>query len=353
MNIKFDCLHFRGDIPCKPHKSKGVHCETCPYYEHRNGRILIIKLGAIGDVIRTTSLLHYFEKEYPGFEIWWLTYSPEVLPTQVHHKLNFSLENILTLQGIKFDWAINLDKDIYACSLMNQLQAVRKSGFDLKDGKPSPINEDAVNKYNTGIFDDISKANTKSYPEEVFELIGAKFAGEEYILEVDDSYKFNIPNNGKKIIGLNTGCGARWTARLWSEDYWAELITLLQNAGYFPLLLGGEQENERNTRLQVRTNAHYLGYFPLKEFIALINHTDVLVTGVTMGLHLGIGLKKDIILFNNIFNPYEFELYGRGEIIQPEKECKCYFKGVCDNPDYSCMDYIFPKTVFEAITNLK
>ena len=352
MDIKYDCKHFRGDIPCKPHKSQGVHCDKCPYYEKRNGRILIIKLGAIGDVIRTTPLLHYFAKEYSGYEIWWLTYTPEVLPAQVDQKLNLSLENLLTLQGIKFDWVINLDKDIYACSLMNQLQADRKSGFALADGKPVPVNEYARHKYNTGIFDDLSQANTKSYPEEVFELIGAKFSGEEYILEVDESHKFYIPNEGKKIIGLNTGCGARWTARLWSEDNWAELIELLQDAGYFPLLLGGEQENERNTRLQKRTNAQYLGYFPLKEFIALINQTDALVTGVTMGLHLGIGLKKDIILFNNIFNPNEFELYGRGEIIQPEKECKCYFKGVCENPDYSCMDYIFPKTVFEAIAKL-
>jgi hypothetical protein len=21
-----DCRHFHGDIPCKPHKSEGVHC---------------------------------------------------------------------------------------------------------------------------------------------------------------------------------------------------------------------------------------------------------------------------------------------------------------------------------------
>lgn len=349
MDVKYDCKYFRGDIPCKPHKDWMVHCDDCIYYSQVVGRILIIKLGAIGDVIRTTPLLHFFESEYPNHEIWWLTYSPEVLPSQVDKKLKFCLENILTIQGLEFDWAINLDKDIYACSLMDSIKAEKKSGFGLMEGKPFPLNKAAAHKYMTGIFDDLSKANTKSYPEEIFELVGTTFAGEEYILEVDNSYRFKIDNQGKKIVGLNTGCGARWTSRLWSEENWNKLIKLLQAKGYYPLLLGGEQEHEKNTRLSIETSAAYLGYFRLDEFIALMNRVDILVTGVTMGLHLGIGLKKKVVLFNNIFNPYEFELYGRGVILQPEKECKCYFKGKCNNSEYFCMDYIYPEKVAETI----
>lgn len=34
-------------------------------------RIAIIKLGALGDVLRTTSLLRPLHKAYPGCEIWW------------------------------------------------------------------------------------------------------------------------------------------------------------------------------------------------------------------------------------------------------------------------------------------
>lgn len=353
MKINFDCKHFRGDIPCKPHKLNNVHCENCEFYSKTEERILIIKLGAIGDVIRTTPLLTLLKSKYPNSEIWWLTYSTDVLPSLVDKKLMFNLENLTTLSGIDFDWVINLDKDIYACSLTNQISSKKISGFILKDGKPFPADENAIQKYHTGIFDDISKSNKKSYLEEIFEIIGEKFSGEDYLLDYED-FDFKIDNNGKKIIGLNTGCGARWTARLWSEENWTELIKLLQKNGYFPLLLGGEQENERNLRLAETTGAAYLGYFPLKKFISLISKVDLLVTGVTMGLHLGIGLKKQVVLFNNIFNPNEFELYGRGEIIQPEKDCKCYFKGQCDNMDYFCMDSLYPNNVFEAIKrNLK
>ena len=37
----------------------------CSYYDPVDKKILIIKLGAIGDVIRTTPLLHKLKATYP------------------------------------------------------------------------------------------------------------------------------------------------------------------------------------------------------------------------------------------------------------------------------------------------
>ena len=56
-DVRRDCLHFRGDMPCAPHKTDGVHCADCPDFKPRRGRMLIVKLGAAGDVVRTTLLL--------------------------------------------------------------------------------------------------------------------------------------------------------------------------------------------------------------------------------------------------------------------------------------------------------
>ena len=65
MIVKNDCRHFQGDVPCGPHKDEGVHCADCSYYDQIKMRILIIKLGAIGDVIRTPPLLHKLKAEHP------------------------------------------------------------------------------------------------------------------------------------------------------------------------------------------------------------------------------------------------------------------------------------------------
>ncbi|TAL69538.1 MAG: glycosyltransferase family 9 protein [Bacteroidetes bacterium] len=349
-----DCRHFRGEIPCKPHKESGVHCEECPHYDKLKGIILIIKLGAIGDVIRTTPLLHKIKKELPDYAIWWLTNSPEVLPqNEIDKILKFNDESLLVLQATEFVRIINLDKDCHACALLKNLKAEEKFGFTLMNGKTAPVNSSSEHKFITGIFDDVNKANSKSYPEEIFELCGWKFRGEEYLINKGERLEWTIDSDGRKIVGLNTGCGGRWTTRLWKEENWLSLIQLLTESGYFPLLLGGEQEHEKNLRLSLATNALYLGHFPLNQFISLVDQCDIVVTAVTMALHIAIGLQKQVILFNNIFNPKEFELYGRGKIIEPDKPCTCFFSPECKNKEYFCMDYLHPKKVIEMIKSIK
>ncbi len=347
-----DCSHFLGYIPCKPHKIHGVHCQDCQFYSPKKNKILIIKLGAIGDVIRTTPLIHRLVSEYPNSEIWWLTYTPDVVPTTVHKVLRFNLESILLLEETKFDTVINLDKDYQACALAKKIEKSNLYGFTLIEGRPAPANDLARQKFITGLFDDANKENTKSYPEEIFEICGLKFKGEEYILEIDDSIKWEIDNAGKKIVGLNTGCGDRWVSRLWPDKYWIEIINLLVKNGFYPLLLGGNQEHEKNRHFSKETGAAYLGHFPLKNFISLVNCCDAVVTAVTMALHIAVGLKKKVALINNIFNPKEFELYGRGEIISPDKECTCFFSPKCSNNDYFCLESLPPTKIIDSLKRL-
>ena len=84
-----------------------------------------------------------------------------------------------------------------------------------------------------------------------------------------------------------------------------------------------------------------------------MNECDVIVTAVTMALHLAIGLKKQVILMNNIFNPKEFELYGRGKIIEPKNKCKCYFSPKCKNEhEYFCLDSLTPDMILNAIKDI-
>lgn len=347
-----DCEHFRGDVPCLPHKEKNVHCNECTFYIPKKDIILIIKLGAIGDVIRTTPLLEPIMMEHKDSLIWWLTYSPEIVPSKVHKILPFNLESVVSLQGMSFRKVINLDKDHYACSLASQLKTDELIGFTLKDGKPSPANSSSEHKFLTGLFDDVNKSNTKNYLEEIFEICGYKFNGEEYILELKEHHNWDLPTSSKGIVGLNTGCGARWVSRLWSDGNWLNLINLLKSNGYTPLLLGGEQEHQKNKELSDKSAALYFGYFGLNKFISLVNECHLVVTAVTMGMHITIALKKKIVLLNNIFNKNEFELYGRGVIVEPDLPCHCFFSPVCKNKVYFCMEHLKYETVFNSIQKL-
>ena len=350
--IKNDCQYYKGDVPCKPNKEKGITCENCTHYEPLKERILIIKLGAIGDIIRTTPLLRKLKKEKPNAEITWLTFTSEMIPVEwVNNILKVTIENIEWLKNNNFDWLINLDKEKLALSLADSINAKKKSGFGLDEyGKCKPLNNHYIpeeHKWLTGLFDNVSKENTKNYMQEIFEICDYSFDGEEYILSTgrDDELEVNILNKNK-VIGLNTGCGGRWSSRLWPENYWIELAENLISEGYEVVLLGGEQEDSKNKRIAQKSKAKYFGYFSLNQFIKLLDKCDLIVTAVTMAMHIVIGLKKKIILFNNIFNKNEFYLYNRGVILEPDFECSCYFTPICEN---DCMQYIYPSVVLKNI----
>lgn len=343
--IHLDCRHFRGDIPCTPHKIHGVHCKDCSFYDPIQKQILIIKLGAIGDVIRTTPILRKLKALYPNSMIHWLTHTPEILPSIVDRKFRFVPEDIEVLKAIKYDLLLNLDKDREVCALAGKISAKQKRGFCLKNGHCYPMDQHAYQKWLTGLFDDVNRQNTKSYPQEIFEICGYPFNKEEYVLENQVRKEWTLPKN-KPIIGLNTGCGIRWQTRLWPEEHWITLAKKLKKEKYTVVFLGGEQEHKKNKQLAQKAKVHYLGHFPLTTFIDLVDQCDLVVTAVTMALHIAIGLKKKVVLFNNIFNPNEFELYGRGTIIQPPVPCIGCYKNQC--PD-TCMELITPQMIFEKI----
>jgi ADP-heptose:LPS heptosyltransferase len=333
MFVKNDCIFFNGDLPCKPHKQNGYHCDGCPVYKRIEKKILIIKLGALGDVIRTTPILRKLREEYPKAHITWLTYSSEILSKDwINRILPVNIESIELIKQIEFDWLINLDKDPLAISLTEQIKSKRKTGFTIDDfGHAKPISSNAEkHKWITGLFDDTSKENKIHYMKEVFNILGYNFNDEEYILDVDNDQKWEIDHT-KKVIGLNTGCGGRWTSRIWPNEYWIDLALNLIKEGCEVIFLGGEQEHEKNLMLSEKSGGKYLGHFNLSKFISLVNECDLVVTAVTMAMHIAMGLQKKTIIFNNIFNRNEFYLYGRGEVIEPEPKCECYYSPFCQH----------------------
>jgi len=395
-DVKYDCSHFEGHIPCKPNKKFDVQCDNCSHYDKdtsailnldtqkalleeiynicdfttKNGafkkpiisasvtRILFIKLGAIGDVIRTTPLIEKYKNEYGDCHFSWITHSPQVVPkdkVDLVYKWNEASVSLLANQ--EFDIAINLDKDQEACMLLSHVNAKDKFGFIWEDGHINIATEKAEHKLITGLFDHISKKNTKNYLEEIFEICHFEFNKEEYMINLDEELsnqwkeKFKTLAVGKTIIGLNTGCGLRWKTRLWPKDYWVELIKDLEKQGYFCLLMGGPDEDETNRYYQSKTGATYLGTFSLEEFIAITNNTDIIVTPVSMMMHIALALKKQLMLFHNIFNVHEFELYGRGVIIEPNSGCDCYFGNSCSR-EKRCMNDISVQDVLSNIVVL-
>jgi heptosyltransferase-2 len=351
-----DCIHFNGYKPCRLHKIEGAICENCREYAAVGFRVLILKIGAAGEVIRNTPLLHKIKSLYAdkSVEITWITDFPDFVPRSlVKRVLKYDWKNVQMLLEEEFDLLLSLDKEHNVCALANKVNAHIKKGFLLdKKGRIIPADRDAERKWLTGVFDDMMKSNTKHYVEELFEICGWEWKGEKYILE---GYRVpsvkRLTHGGEPVMGLNTGAGNVWPTRIWPERSWAELISRLLKSNLRVLLLGGPEEHDKNMRLAKETGAYYEGLKSYKEFVGLMSYCDVVVTAVTMALHIAIGLEKRIVLLNNIFNKHEFFLYGLGPIVEPDVTCMACYKQAydarCPVPD--CMELISVDMVYDKI----
>ncbi len=131
LEFKLDCRFFNSEKPCK----FKVLCKSCKYYSPMGFRILIIKLGAMGDVLRTTTLLPALKNKYRKSNITWLTdsISLELLQSNpyIDRLISFSHESVLRLEEEKFDLMICLDKEMRATALAMRVDAKKNKASGL------------------------------------------------------------------------------------------------------------------------------------------------------------------------------------------------------------------------------
>jgi len=366
MILKYDCKHFPGDRPCSFHKSEGVKCDTCPHYEPVEFKILIIKLDAIGDVLRTTSILEGLKENNPNSEITWLTRS-NALPLFVNNPF---VDKLLALESFdtnyflaaeNYNVVLNLDPSPISSAICTKAQGYEKLGFGLDEkGKVVALNDEAIEWFEMGAFDDVKKKNTKTYqsiiqkiakinPKE-FEII-LKLTEDELDFAKNFRNKIKIANN-KKIIGMNTGASPRWQYKQWTYHGFENLIKkILDETDFYVFLYGGHYEKERNLRLSLIDYNRVINTGTdnsLRQFFSLLNLCDLLVTGDTLAMHAATALNKKVVLLFGPTSSAEIETYGRIIKVTSELDCLGCYKMTCDfNPN--CMSSISHLRVFNEI----
>ncbi len=369
MILKSDCKYFPGDRPCSFNKREGIKCDVCPYYETEQTRILIIKLEAVGDVLRTTCILHGLKEKYPKSEITWIT-CENALPLFENNKLvdrifaYESTETILHVIVEEFDVVINLDSAPDSAVLASTAKSKEKIGYGIDTrGNVFPFNVEAIKWLEMGAFDDIKKKNTQSFQDMMLEICSLKTTKKNIIIELsEEELKFahsfaeqNGLDHKSLKIGMNTGASDRWQFKQWTLDGFEKLIKLLlEGTNATILLYGGQSEKERNEYL---SNLHPTRVVntgtgnSLRQFFALVTLSDVFVTGDTLALHVATALKKKVIAFFGPTSTAEIDSYS-GQIVkvQANLDCLVCYKPRCDfNPN--CMNSITPEQLFLHIQN--
>lgn len=370
MILKYDCKYFPGDRPCIYHKTEGVKCDACPHYETVSTKILIIKLDAVGDVLRTTAVLHGLKEQYPASEITWITrksaapiFDNNTLVNRVFVYESTEAQSVIEVE--QFDIVYNFDASFSSAVLASRAAAKQKFGYGVNEkGKVFPFNKEAEEWFEMGAFDDVKKKNITTYQDHMLALARIPATKKDIIIALSDSEiefakKFAAKNrlNSNKIkIGLNTGASDRWQYKQWTLEGFVALIKmLLKKTDSIILLYGGPLEEKRNKQLQKINPKRIVNMGTnntLREFFSLITLCDVFVTGDTLALHAATALKKKVLAYFGPTSVAEIETYG-GQItkIHSDLDCLCCYKMRCDF-EPNCMNSLTPKFMFEQVQKI-
>lgn len=308
-------------------------------------KILILKSGysevlfnkdsnkpSLGDVLRITPILHLFKHD----NITWIT-DKDAFPLlegnpYIDKLLPFDFSTVISLLDEDFDTVINLEKNHAICKLSSKINAWKKYGFRFDNIRKDIEAYDKAFEVLAQSSDINVKKNSKKLTQElIFELMGEKWKGEEYIM----GYK---PKT-KEIydIGFNTEVGVKFPLKAWPMKYWDILEQKLLKKGF--------KVSRQDTQPSKVLNNLY-------KYMGWINSCKMIVTNDSLGLHLAIALKKKVI---GLFGPTkstEVYFYGRGKAILPKPKLNCVpclnEEGKCPTGE-NCMGKILPERVYKEV----
>jgi heptosyltransferase-2 len=322
--------------------------------------ILIVKLGAIGDVLRTTTILKGLQEKYPSNPIDWLTVhsSKEVLINNPLINRVFTWEERGGLGG--YDLVIGLEDEFEACRLVSSVKSKNILGSYSWEGQitytPSVwFDMSAISKYGLEAANARKKRNRKTFQQHMADLLGIKVGAYVFNLtqdEVERGDKF-VRGLGidkvEKVVGINTGAGRRWQLKSLSAEKTIDLVKRIKKElGLASLILGGEEERERNEIICRETGMPNGGLHTLRNFAAVVNQCQLLVSSDSLAMHFGIALGRRVVAFFGPTSPFEIELYGLGMKVFSDMDCLVCYKKACEKKP-NCMDALPLEDLFQAI----
>ncbi len=315
-------------------------------------RIAILKTGALGDVLRTTSILPGLRgraaREGRELEVVWVT-APAARDLVRLHPLVDRVELLdprdaaawkelgEKLQGASFERVLSFDDEEAVCRLATWLDAGRgtvSGAFADPDSGRLAYTEDCAPWFEMGLLsvhgkeeaDRRKKDNRESHPAIFARMLGVSIGEPELPLPdnnvmsaADFARRMDLHARGP-VIGLNTGAGGRWESKRLPEERVVALVGELHarlNGEVSFLLLGGPEEGERNARIQAGVATDVLlvdagTRNTLLDFAALVGRLDLLVTSDSLALHIGVSQRVPLVAFFAPTPAAEIELYGRG-----------------------------------------
>ena len=268
--------------------------------------ILIVKLGATGDVVRTTPLLRRLDGE-----VTWLTAAKNrVLLQNLQENLRcFSWEDRDRVRDTCYDLVINLEDTEDVGLFLNTVRRKSVFGAFVDSNNTLQYTADSrgwfdlslISRHGRKKADQLKFRNRRTYQDLVFSGLGYTFAGEEYLLPSPTGTDL------KGDVAIAPEGGPVWPMKNWA--YYRELKSALEERGWVVNVLP-----TRPTLL---------------DHLCDVRNHRCLISGDSLPMHLALGTGTRCVTLFTCTSPWEIHEYGvQTKLVSPLLEQFFYQRGL-------------------------
>ncbi|MBQ3640966.1 glycosyltransferase family 9 protein [bacterium] len=322
--------------------------------ESKYKKILIVRTGAIGDVVHTSALYHAIKKKYPDTIIHYMT-SEIIAPLLIEDK---NIEKVLTINP-KFSLFSKYAKD--------KLKEIRDENYDLV------INMHHSLKFI--VFTFLGRIKKQLYYRKIkkihcvknFWMLGKRVFPE---IEEEKDLKLYLPKKSTEkareitkdykhpIFVINAGgVFAKRQGRTYPVDKWIELGKKIQEKYDGTVILNGAEEDKEvlNPLKEIPNCFNFIGKLSLEDSCALIGQADVMISGDSGPLHIATALGVKCIGLYGSMPSHRTGCYSNGINIISKDKCvpcdrrRCMFLKNSKKLYTPCMEHISVDEILEHI----
>lgn len=310
--------------------------------------ILIIKFGALGDVIRTSYFARELKLQNNEIKVFWIT-SVAAVPLLVG---NFYIDVLVSsfddLKEFKFDHIYSLDDEYEIVAAIEKLQFRELTGAYLvsnqlryTDNVSEWFDMGLLSKHGKANADTLKKRNIKTHGEIFKQIFGVPSLAPIFLYpkEFKPSHNLKFLSNNEFLIGINPYAGGRWPSK---ELPVHQLLNLVQGLLEidFPknlkiILFGLGEDRDQNLLIQSKfANKNLLvadTSSSLLDFAYQIKQLNYLITTDSLALHLSLAQG---ILSTAFFAPtsaIEIDSFGLCDKVISLSDDYCNYSKKCDN----------------------
>jgi ADP-heptose:LPS heptosyltransferase len=317
--INYQCRYYRASKPCVFNKTDGSECPSCTHVAQFNERILFIKLDAIGDVLRSASLLPMIAARHDAPYIAWLTRRESVdlvgMFERVDEVIELSEVGLARIATGGWDCVYSLSNDLPSASLATMAaKDDRVVGYDLQRGVIRPSCNAAEHWLEMAAFDRVKRENTASYQRRMLAILDYSGPFEPPRLRVPGDLRAAaasrlaalFPGSTRRRVAVNIGAGGRWPKKMLDVAQIHHLIGLVrQRVDVDVMLVGGAAEAGKADAVLALCGGDprvrpALTTVSIPEFVSILMEADTLFCGDTLALHVATAIGLPTV---SIFGP--------------------------------------------------